>query len=79
MQIILNIPDHIKLDASEHDIKMHMACKLYETGLLDTGYAAKSIGITRREFIENMGKYGASIFNLSDEELIEDIRVARQA
>jgi len=79
MQIILNIPDHVQLDVSEHDIKMHLACKLYEEGILDTGYAAKSIGITRREFIENMGNYGASIFNLSDEELIEDIRVARKA
>jgi len=76
MQIVLNIPDHIKLDASEHDIKMHLACKLYETGILDTGYAAKSIGMERANFIMEMLKYGVSIFERTDEELEEDIKNA---
>ena len=73
MQIILNIPENVKLDCSEYDIKMYLAVALYEKGILDTGYAAKSIGMTRADFILEMGKYGESIFDISDEELKRDL------
>jgi len=43
MQILLNIPDNVISDVSEQDIKMLLACKLYEEGILDTGYAAKFV------------------------------------
>jgi len=76
MQILLNIPDNVTLDVSEHDIKMLLACKLYEEGVLDTGYAAKSIGMERVDFIMEMQKYGISIFERTDEELEEDMKNA---
>jgi predicted HTH domain antitoxin len=76
MQIVLNIPSNIKLDASEHDIKMLLACKLYEAGVLDTGCAAKSIGMERADFIMEMPKYGVSIFERTGEELEEDVKNA---
>jgi predicted HTH domain antitoxin len=76
MRIILDIPENVELDVSEYDIKMLLACKLYEEGILDTGYAAKSIGMKRADFILEMGKYGKSIFDIPEEEIERDMKNA---
>jgi predicted HTH domain antitoxin len=36
------------------------------------------VGITRREFLETVGKYGVSIFQYDDEELEEDLARLRK-
>jgi predicted HTH domain antitoxin len=64
-------------EVSEFNAKMILACGLYETGVLSTGQAAEMVGITKRQFIEQMGKYGASLFHLTSEELESDIRNAQ--
>ncbi|MBN2260007.1 MAG: UPF0175 family protein, partial [Clostridiales bacterium] len=46
-----------------------LAGQLFEKGVLSSGQAADLVGITKREFLENIGKYGISIFG----ESIEDI------
>jgi predicted HTH domain antitoxin len=51
---------------------MHIAVSLYEKGILDTGYAAKLIGMERNDFINQMGNYGKSIFDLPDYETEKD-------
>ena len=63
--LTLNIPDTV----NETDVKMQLAAQLYEKGLLSSGQAADLAGIIKREFIENIGKYGVSIFG----ESVEDI------
>jgi hypothetical protein len=70
MRVELNIPDN--LDLSEFDIKMLLGCKLYEEGFMSSAFAARMLGIDRAAFITNMGKYGKSIFERSDEELAEE-------
>lgn len=72
--LTINLPPTIKLD--EKDAKMRFACMLYTDGIISTGEAAEIVGITRREFIETMGKYGASIFQQTIDELESDIRNA---
>src|SRR5258708_33312498 len=58
---------------NEFDVKMIVAAKLFEMGELSSGQAAKMVGITRREFLESVGKYGVSIFQYDADELEEDL------
>ena len=61
------------LIASEFDLKMLFASKLFEEGFISSGQGANMVGISRRAFIEVLGKYGVSAFQTTEEELIEDI------
>jgi hypothetical protein len=67
-KVTVSFPDFVEL--SEFDIKMILAGQLYQLAKLTSGQAAGLVGISKREFIESMGKYGFSIFS----ELPEDIR-----
>jgi len=63
--LTLNIPDTV----DEMDVKMQLAAQLFSKGVLSSGQAADVVGITKRQFIEQVGKYGVSIFG----ETIEDL------
>ena len=72
----LKLPDSVQL--SEFDIKMTLAAKLYEDGTLSGGQAADLVGISKRDFLEQIGKYGVSIFGYSAEELRDDVKRLRK-
>jgi len=55
------------------DIAVYLAAKLYEDGLLSAGQAASLANLSKRAFVEVMGKYGVSLFSSSVEELREDV------
>jgi len=61
------------LSISESELKMIVAAKLFEMGELSSGQAAEMAGITKREFLETVGKYGVSIFQYDAEELDRDL------
>lgn len=63
--LTLNLPDSV----DEMDVKMQLAAHLFEKGILSSGQAADLAGVSKRVFIENVGKYGVSIFG----ERVEDI------
>lgn len=63
--LTLNIPDSV----DEMEVKMQLAAHLFEKGIMSSGQAADLAGVSKRVFIENVGKYGVSIFG----ESIEDI------
>ena len=67
----LKLPDSVEL--SDFDIKMTLAAKLYEDGILSGGQAAELVGISKRSFLEQLGKYGVSIFGYTAEELRQDL------
>jgi predicted HTH domain antitoxin len=69
--IQLNIPDGI--DLKDHDLSMIIASKLYEDAILSAGQAAKIVGLSKRAFIELLGKYGVSVVSTSISELNSDI------
>ncbi len=69
--IQLNIPDSI--DKNDNELAMIIASKLYEDGTLSSGQAADLAGLSKRTFIELLGKYGVSIFSASVEDLESDI------
>ena len=72
----LKLPDSVEL--SEFDIKMTLAAKLYEDGILSGGQAAELVGISKRSFLEQLGKYGVSIFGYTAEELRQDLERIRK-
>ncbi len=69
--ITLQIPDEV--DLNEHDFSMIIASKLYEDGKLSSGQAAKVAGLSKRAFIELLGRYGVSVFSNSLSDLKSDI------
>ncbi len=69
--IQLNLPDD--LDLKDSDLSMIIASKLYEEGKLSSGQAAKVAGLSKRTFIELLGRYGVSVFSTSISDLESDI------
>jgi predicted HTH domain antitoxin len=69
--IQLNIPDSV--DLKDYDFSMIVAAKLYEDAKLSAGQAAQIVGLSKRAFIEMLGKYGVSIFSTSISDLHSDI------
>ncbi len=65
--LTINLPE----DANLKDVKMLIAAALFKQGILSSGQAAEMAGITRREFLENVGKYGVSIFGETEEDLMK--------
>jgi predicted HTH domain antitoxin len=78
MKIILNLPKDIDLGLTEFDYKMILGVALYEKNYMSSGLAAEILGIDRSDFIINMGKYGKSIYEKSEEEIKEDMIVAER-
>ena len=72
--IQINIPDSVEI--SDNDFIMLVAAKLYEEQKLSSGQAAEMVGLSKRAFIELLGKYGGSIFSKSISDLHSDIKNA---
>lgn len=70
--ISIPIPKTVDIDAFE--VKMLVASKFYEQGKLSAGQASEIAGISKRSFIELLGKYEVSIFSYNFEELEEDLK-----
>ena len=72
--LTLHLPDSLDLDAKE--MTMLLATRLYEQGKLSLGQAAEMAGYSKRTFMELLGDYGVSVFNLTEEELLNDVQNA---
>ena len=71
IQLNLSLPD--MLVATESDLKMTLAARLYENGHLSLGQAADLAGLTKRLFAELLGQYGVSLFSQNLVTLHEDV------
>jgi len=69
--IQLHIPDEV--DLKDYDFSMIIASKLYEDEKLSSGQAANVAGLSKRTFIELLGRYGVSVFSTSLSDLESDI------
>ncbi len=69
--IQLQIPDGV--DLKDYDFSMIIASKLYEEAKLSAGQAAEMVGLSKRAFIEILGKYGVSVFSTSISDLKSEI------
>ena len=63
----------------EADARLLLAVKLYETGRLSTGLAARLAGVPRSAFIFLLSRYGLSPFGQFHDELEDDLANARRA
>jgi len=80
--IQIDLPDDILLALKEtpeglsQKIRMAAAAKLYELGKLSSGRAAELAGISRVSFLQALASYGVPIFDLTEEELKQDLHNA---
>ena len=72
--LTVQIPDSLKMN--DFELKMMIAVKLFEDGKLSSGQAAEIVGISKRSFVELLGKYNVSLFGYDYEELEEDLENA---
>ena len=63
----------------ETEARLLLALKLYETGKLSTGLAAKLAGVPRVTFLFLLGQHGLSPFGEKPNEIEWDLTHARQA
>jgi len=70
-QITINIPEGLQMNMFE--LSMILASKLYEEGKLSSGQGAKMTGLSKRAFIELLGKYNTSVIGYNFDELEKDL------
>ena len=81
-QVTFSIPDEILLalkttpDALGSRIRFAASVKLYEMGQLSSGAAAQLAGVPKPYFLGQLSDYGVNTFDLSEEELIHDLKSA---
>ena len=66
-------------DEFEAEARLLLAVKMYETGKLSTGLAARLAGVPRITFMFLLGRYGLSPFGETPDELQKDIDNASRA
>jgi predicted HTH domain antitoxin len=71
-RVIINLPDSLRMTA--FDINMMVAARLFEQGKLSSGQAAEMVGLSKRAFIEVLGKYGVSVFGYDADDLQKDLK-----
>lgn len=69
--VTIQIPANVEI--SEQDLKFRVAAYLYEERKVSLGEGAMIAEVSKRFFIENLGKFGVSIFNYSADELLDEI------
>ena len=72
--VTIQLPDNIEI--SEQDLKIRVAARLYEERKISLGEGAIIAGVSKRFFVESLGKIGISIFNYNPDELLEEVRNA---
>jgi hypothetical protein len=73
--ITLKIPQYSGI-LPTFDFSVYLAAKLYEDAVLSAGQASSLANLSKRGFIELMGKYGVSPFSTKVYDLLEDIKNA---
>ena len=61
-------------EAFAQELRLAAAVKWFETGRLSQGKAAELAGLSREAFHEALSRYGVSPFQLTAEELREELR-----
>lgn len=59
---------------SDWELKMMLAAKMYELGKLSSGQAAEMVGVSKRAFLELLGKFDVSVFGYDGDELKADLQ-----
>jgi len=78
-KIVLELPEMVKLpeDEIEERVKVELAIRLYERGILSFGQARKLAGLSKWEFLEILAREGKGI-PYDEEELENDLKVLEE-
>lgn len=78
-RVVIELPSMIKLpeDEVEERVRLELALRLYEKGILSFGQARKLAGLSKWEFIELIKKEGIGIL-YDEEEFSEDLKVLKE-
>jgi len=60
----------------EREARLLLAAKLFELGKISSGMASRLAGVSRIEFLLNLHRFKVSPFDLTAEELKQDVRNA---
>ncbi len=63
--LTIKIPEEV----DELEVKMSVAAILFDKGILSSGQAAEFVGISKKEFLTTVGKYGVSVFGETTDDL----------
>ncbi|MGH9753044.1 MAG: UPF0175 family protein [Blastocatellia bacterium] len=81
-QIVLELPNEsllaLKMSPNElaEELRLVAAIKMYELGRLSSGAAARLAGVPRVVFLMKLADYGVDTFDLTEEELQRETRLA---
>lgn len=75
------LPDALHMSRAdfEHEARLAMAAKLFETGRLTSGQAARLIGLGRVAFLAELGRLGVPAIQTDADELTQDLAAAEAA
>ena len=65
-QLQLELPDDLVASLSSRDVaavREAAVVKLYDLGRISSGKAARLLGVSRRAFLDLLGRYGVSAFD----------------
>ena len=65
----IHLPDHI----TEAEARLLLAIKLFEAGRLSCGQAAELANLSKRAFMELLGKHGVAVLNGQADEIASDL------
>lgn len=68
-ELKVELPPNISID----EARLLLTVKLFETGKLSLGQAAKLAGYSKRTFIELLGKMGVTVINYPASDLEREI------
>jgi predicted HTH domain antitoxin len=78
----VELPDALReLGFAEEEVRrevpMLLVLKRFREGRISSGKAARILGITRREFLDRLGREGIPIYDPTEEELEQEFQVLR--
>ena len=60
----------------EQNLRMALACKLFELGQLSSGHAAELAGVSRYEFLHSLSRYRVNALNWDPTDFEQELKNA---